>query len=604
MPSIAFVDKQTQVPTVWLQQVNDFVFSGAIPPPVGGTTIGLVTNTIALLRATNKLLASRVFVLGYYAQGDGGGGQYWYDSTDVTSADNGGTVIVAADGGRWKLSWQGALSVKQFGARGDGVTDDTAAFNATTRATVVWSAALQYDIFVPSGLGVKYKLNGAVYLRKGQTLTGLGHGAYIDASSNTTTSTFLMGVGLILGVPTADAGGAPVKVENFYTIGGAPTHGLVYCSAQGFEINSMFMTSPGIGIELLGAADGLISNIQIDQALTGISMGSTQSCVFTNTNTYLAGYSLVFLGSCFDISFNAGVVEYSTIAAVLFGDSVSNIKGIIFNGVNYTMNAQNAGTFQGFVQSRASNVEAQWSACSFRNMYKWAIAHQTAGPVRFTFTGCVFDGAPTNAAGYAASTTAMVLNTGLSGSYLFTGCEYWNILSELVTVNDNMTGLVIQGGRVVNCDSSAASRKRFNVVTALPNVPISVKNVAGFAYSVVSGGNQLCVLPWWGASTVWKVAIKGSTQSVADAFYSAAEESIFAVTWQNQAGTKSIYADRINLWQTANRTNPGQLGSTVCLGTAAGGAASTTTFAATGSICIAVAVTNAANFSFDVSTMH
>lgn len=130
MPSIAFVDKVTPVPTVWLQQVNDFVFSGAIPPPIGGTTIGLVTNTIALLRATSKLLASRVFVLGYYAQGDGGGGQYWYDSTDVASADNGGTIIVAADGGRWKLIWQGFLSVKQFGAKGDGATNDTAAILA------------------------------------------------------------------------------------------------------------------------------------------------------------------------------------------------------------------------------------------------------------------------------------------------------------------------------------------------------------------------------------------------------------------------------------------------------------------------------------------
>jgi len=86
-----------------------------------------VVDSIAALKALPKTGTPKVFVTGYYAAGDGGGGQYYYDSTDTTTADNGGTVIVATDGGRWKLVVTGSVSVKQFGAKGDGVNDDSVA---------------------------------------------------------------------------------------------------------------------------------------------------------------------------------------------------------------------------------------------------------------------------------------------------------------------------------------------------------------------------------------------------------------------------------------------------------------------------------------------
>ena len=92
---------------------------------VGG--VGRVVNTIAALKALIKTGVGRAFVLGYYASGDGGGGQYYCDLSDTTSADNGGTIIVATDGGRWKLVWQGSLMADQFGAKGDGSTDDRVA---------------------------------------------------------------------------------------------------------------------------------------------------------------------------------------------------------------------------------------------------------------------------------------------------------------------------------------------------------------------------------------------------------------------------------------------------------------------------------------------
>ncbi len=82
--------------------------------------------TVGAIRALPKTGTPNAFAAGYYAAGDSGGGSFYYDSADTTSADNGGTIIVAADGGRWKRASSNKLSVKQFGAKGDGTTDDTA----------------------------------------------------------------------------------------------------------------------------------------------------------------------------------------------------------------------------------------------------------------------------------------------------------------------------------------------------------------------------------------------------------------------------------------------------------------------------------------------
>lgn len=95
---------------------------------IGGA--GRVIDTIAALKTLPKTGSPRAFVTGYYAAGDGGGGTYWYDLTDTTSADNGGSIIVAADGGRWKLVQTTPQTLKQFGAKCDGITNDSVSAQA------------------------------------------------------------------------------------------------------------------------------------------------------------------------------------------------------------------------------------------------------------------------------------------------------------------------------------------------------------------------------------------------------------------------------------------------------------------------------------------
>lgn len=101
----------------WVQGLIAGTVSNGVGAPV--------VTSVAAVRATSSSKVTSLLVTGYYASGDGGGGLYQYDPNDTVSVDNGGTIIVAADGARWKLILWGPSFPEMFGAKGDGVTDDT-----------------------------------------------------------------------------------------------------------------------------------------------------------------------------------------------------------------------------------------------------------------------------------------------------------------------------------------------------------------------------------------------------------------------------------------------------------------------------------------------
>lgn len=124
------VEAQDAATKNWVSLFVDSV-SGAINTTVGiaydaGTLFDYLrfgvnrsVDSVAALRLLSGARNQRAFVFGYYAKGDGGGGEYFLDTTDTTSADNGGSIIVANDGSRWKLNATGFYDVKQFGAKAD-----------------------------------------------------------------------------------------------------------------------------------------------------------------------------------------------------------------------------------------------------------------------------------------------------------------------------------------------------------------------------------------------------------------------------------------------------------------------------------------------------
>ncbi len=102
----------------------------------GGSGDIVYVNSVAVIRALTDTTYKNVITLGYWAPGDGGHGEYRYDPSDTTSADNGGTVIVDAGGNRRKLVHDYVVDVAQFGACTG--TNDTVYLNAA----ITWASSV------------------------------------------------------------------------------------------------------------------------------------------------------------------------------------------------------------------------------------------------------------------------------------------------------------------------------------------------------------------------------------------------------------------------------------------------------------------------------
>mgnify|MGYP005990798245 CR=1 FL=1 len=277
-------------------------------------------------------------------------------------------------------------NVKDFGAKGDGVTDDTEAFNRATRADDPWSWEMLASIIVPAG---RYRIDGTVFLRKGQSLIGDGLSTYIDAAKGTG-SVFIMGRRRGGSRGIEDPGGLPVRVEKFIGLGGVADQGFVFAAIPGFQISALFLTAVGIGIEIEGA-DGIVSDIEVDQCLSAIQIRKSQNIVLTNLNFYVSNYGISFLEDCNDISVSNSVFCYNKYSTVLLGDGCTNIRSITITGCTFTNNIPYK-TFSGYIYSRASDSDLLINGCTFRNAPGYAINQDAGTNLQLVLRNCIFDG--------------------------------------------------------------------------------------------------------------------------------------------------------------------------------------------------------------------
>lgn len=107
--------------------------------------INSVFTSIAALRANTIVTTEVINVQSYYAGGTQGGGNFIYGPTDMTSADNGGTVIVDAKGHRYYRKMDSSnndYNVMWFGAFGDGDTHPICNRSTSPYATLTAARAV------------------------------------------------------------------------------------------------------------------------------------------------------------------------------------------------------------------------------------------------------------------------------------------------------------------------------------------------------------------------------------------------------------------------------------------------------------------------------
>lgn len=104
----------------------------------------------------------------FYCSENGKEGFWKYDSTDTSSADNLGTILVTGGGKRLKRIIEDYVYPEWFGAKGDGVTDDTIAFREAINYLDKIEAK-KLNLYAKT-----YKITDTVYVNEGITILGQG----------------------------------------------------------------------------------------------------------------------------------------------------------------------------------------------------------------------------------------------------------------------------------------------------------------------------------------------------------------------------------------------------------------------------------------------
>lgn len=417
------------------------------------------------------------------------------------------------------------VNVRDFGAVGDGRTDDTAAFNRACQAEAEWSEGLCHAIHVPTG---RYRLDGTVFVRKGQTLFGDGHATYIDARK-ARTSTFIMGRRGPSGRGTPDPGGAPVRLCGLHAMGGSPSHGFVATDAQGFSIADLFLTAVGIGIELAGstdtiASDGIVSDIFIDQCLQGILIGKAQNITVNAVNIYRPKFAVTIGDGAHDIILSALSIVYTEKVALTLSGSIANIliahSTIVSNGQHEDFIAN--------VLLRVPTGDVLFNGCTFRNWPGTAIVQDSPGNLAADFHGCVFDGSQSSK-DYDWSKASEVLSTSSAGRFSFQGCAFRNIRGAIARLPAGRARLTLTGGTMEESDE-----RRLAVDPRFTGT-IAIGDVAGFAPLRVGSGQVGTLLPLWPGTGPWRITVRLPRDDVA-------EEAIVHV--------RDTTATRVSGWRT------------------------------------------------------
>lgn len=299
-------------------------------------------DTIASLKLItgSGILTTVINVAGYYATGDGGGGQFWWDSAS-TATDNGGTIIQATGvvTGRWKRIYSGDINAAWFGLVSDGTTDN---YTALAAASLL---AMGGALHIPAG---NYWIGNTLSVYSKTTYYGDGENNTI-ITQNSVNAPILASTGYLTGAsPTGNCVIRDMRIIGG-TSAGAGNHGIVlrdyYSTIEGLRV----INTGGDSIHVTTRTSG------------GVEVGGTlvENRIINVNLTDPAGYG-IYAGEYDNNKLTDGFIQNVTInasATTTDGIFIGSSAGWILDGIHvYGTPLQNGIRIANAFHTNASNI--------------------------------------------------------------------------------------------------------------------------------------------------------------------------------------------------------------------------------------------------------
>lgn len=368
-------------------RTRDGVTSDLVAGGLDGTLEKTVLNVAAMKALTGMADGARAATAGYTAANDGGHGVYRYNSSS-SATDNGGTVIAPnAGGGRWLLLLGDRINVRQFGAKGDGTTNDAPAIQAAIDYCTDLSNRKQTLYFPPSNAGQHYRITASLSIVG--RLDIVGDGPF---------STIIYADGFL----------ANTYVINFNNVAASTVY---YSSIRNITIKSS--NSLPAGVRIKDTSYVLMKNVQLIALKVGIYI--TGTACFSNSFEEVTG---------------SGVTSYT----VQF-DAFTGGGQYMFSACTFT------GTDGVYVSSTASTDSLAFYDCNFEQCTVTDM-YINGGVSGLTVSGCRSEGLD-GAVSFHINPTAGKFVGGLS----VTGCSWETDFgnADAVRLGGTVKGINITG---------------------------------------------------------------------------------------------------------------------------------------------------------------